>query len=161
MGDNGKAKRKKNGRPKADKAISKKLIKAEAIKADGSPSKMAEALGISPQTADKHLEKKDIQKAVLSARNRAIKKAGLTRIRAYRQLANQLSAKKAGEIIVRKKSKLAMVPDYQAQDSARKDYLKVIGDYQDDTPTDDEGKVIPFLVLLPMRLPEPKKAIGV
>ena len=160
-GDNGKPKRKKHGRPKGGKGVSKKLIKTKAIEHDGSPSAMAEDLGISPATAHKHLEKPDIKKAVLSARAKAIKKAGLTRVKAYRQLADQLTAKKAGEIITKNgKVKDKMIPDYPARDSARKDFLKILGDYTDDTPTDPEGKVIPFIILLPQVSIEPAPPKG-
>lgn len=160
MEKNVKLKRKKHGRPRAGKGISEKLLKTVAIKADGSPTAMAEELGISQQTASKHLEKPKIKKAILSARARAIKAAGLSRVKAYRQMANQMSAKKAGEVITgrgkTKKVESSMISDWPAQDAARKDFLKILGDYTDDTPTDPEGKVIPFIVLLPQVLVEPK-----
>lgn len=151
----GKGKVTKKKKKPGPKGTTDKTLQKAAIKADGSPTKMGKELGITPQSAHQHLQKPKIKKAVLTARARAIKAAGLTRIKAYKQLANQLSAKEAGEIIVRGKVKHKMIPNWQAQDAARKDFLKIMGDYTDDTPTDDGGKIIPFVVILPEVNKEP------
>jgi len=137
-GSNGKPKiprRKKNGRPKAGSEVSKKLAKVSAIKHDGNAAAMAKDLGISPEAALKHLKKPEVKAVVHSARQIAIKKAGLSRNRAYAQMSRQMKATKAGEIITGKgKNKtveVAMVPDWLEQDKARKDFLKIVGDYTD------------------------------
>lgn len=153
---NGKLRKRKRGRPKAGTGVSKKLLKTMAIKHNGSPAAVAKELNIAEPTAAKHLKKPEIKKVVLSARAKAIRKAGLTRLRAYKQMARQLDAKKAGEIIIGKNVLSRMVPDYPAQDAARKDFLKIMGDYTDDILTDPEGKVIPFIILLPQVAIEPK-----
>jgi len=156
-GGNGKLKKRKRGRPKAGEGVSKKLTKSAAIESDGSATKMAKKLGITKQSAQHHLQKPEIKKAVLTARGQAIRAAKLSRTRAYKQLSRQLDAKKSGEIIVKGgKIRGKMVPDWPAQDSARKDLLKVFGDYTDDTLGDLEGKAIPFIILLPHVLIEPK-----
>ena len=91
---NGKPKR-KNGRPKSGEQLSKKLILAEAVKADGAPVKMAVALGVTPQTADRHLDNPTVKKAVLDARARALKRAGITLEKTFCKIGKNLR-KQAG-----------------------------------------------------------------
>src|SRR3990167_1129884 len=74
---NGKPKR-KTGRPKGGNGISKKLLKAVAVKQDVCSTAVAEVLGVTKQTAYKHLQKTDVKNAVIDARERALKKAGIT-----------------------------------------------------------------------------------
>lgn len=77
---------------KAKKGLTKETLQAAAVKSDGSPTKMAKILGVSKPTAHQHLQKPDIKKLVLDEREKALKKAGLTRVRAYKRVKEALDA---------------------------------------------------------------------
>jgi len=124
---NGKHLKKKGGRPKKENSLPKILIQSEAVKADGSPTKMADALGITPQSAEHHLNKPEIQELIEDARSKALKKAGITREKAYKRLAEGMDANATttyeGEIIESKN-----VPDYKERRENTKIALMLIGD---------------------------------
>lgn len=82
-----------NGKKPHHKGITKKLLKATAIKYDGKPTKVAKALGIKEPTAHRHLQKPDIKAAVLQSREDALIEAKLTRVEAYKEIKSALKAK--------------------------------------------------------------------
>lgn len=77
---------------KKSNQTSKTLIKKAAIKADGSPTKMAEILGVTPGTAHHHLKKPSVQKALQTAQERAMKAVDITRKGVYGRLKEGLDA---------------------------------------------------------------------
>lgn len=144
----------KNGRPKAENALSKKLIKAEAVKSDGSPTALARALNISPQSAHKHLQKPEIKKAVLSEREAALRRAGITRLRVYRTIGEGLDATKIVGYDEVKKEPI-VVTDFKERRETGKLCAQLFGDLS----PDNSGNLppAPFLIFLP----PPKEVIDV
>lgn len=145
---NGKVKRKR-GRPKSKDALSTKLIQTEAVKADGSPTKMAKALGIAPQTADKHLKKPEIKAVVLTAREKAMKAAGLTREEAYLALRAGLGANATAsyEGVV---TESLGVPDYKER---RQSAQAILGAYGDLKEVDTDKVPVIFNFYIPEKKP--------
>lgn len=136
----------KNGRPKALEARSKKLIKVTAVKTDGSPTAMAKTLNISPAAAQKHLNKPEIKKAVLSARELALKQAGITRLRVYKAIGAGLDATKViGYDQIEKKP--ILVTDYKERRETGKLCAQLFQDLMPDNANTLPPQ--PFLIFLP------------
>jgi DNA-binding transcriptional ArsR family regulator len=125
---NGKHKR-KNGRPKSGDELSAKLIKVKAVQADGSPTKFAEATGMTPPAALKHLRKPEVQAAVLSAREKALKAAGISRALVYGKIKEGLEAKIyssfEGEVFE------SRFPDNKERRQTAETILKLFGDLEE------------------------------
>src|SRR3989304_2535500 len=84
--------KRKGGRPKGG-GVGKKLVLISAVKNDGKPCKVAEDLGITPECALKHLQKPEVKNAVLDARERALKKAGITLEKTFCKIGDNLRKK--------------------------------------------------------------------
>lgn len=134
----------KSGQPRKGKSLSKKLIQTEAVKADGSPTKMADALGIAPQTAHKHLQKPKIQKAIQTAREQALEKAKISREHIYKRLKEGTDATLVTVRLdgVPKKTK---APDYKE----RRENVKIALQLFDDLKKDGEGGEGAVIVNMP------------
>lgn len=74
------------------KGLSDSVLKKAAIKSDGSPTKMAKILDVTPQTAYHHLQKPEIKKIILTEREKALKQSRLSRVKAYRRIDQALDA---------------------------------------------------------------------
>lgn len=85
---NGKHNINKNGK----KSTSNEIVQTAAIKSNGSPTKMSKLLGITKSTASHHLQKPEIKKLVLDEREKALKKAGISRVRVYKKINANLDA---------------------------------------------------------------------
>lgn len=140
------------GRPKPGTGISKKLLQTAAIKADGSPSIMAKELGITHQTASKHLQKPNLKKAVLSAREKALAKAQISREHIYKRLKEGTDAKL---ITVRWDgvAKKSMMPDYKE----RRENVKIALQLFDDLKKDGEGGEGTIINIMPAILVDGKE----
>ena len=131
----------RNGKRQQGKhaGLSDKIVKAEAVKADGSPTKMAKALGVTPQTAQHHLQKPKIQNAIMAARKRALKAAGITREKAYGRIADGMNANVVA--IYEGWAAESNAPDYKERREATKLALQLLGDLDKDGEG-NEGAVI-------------------
>ena len=104
------------------------MLKAVAVKADGNSAKMGKALGIAQQSAYKQLQKPSVKKAVLSAREKALKKAGLTLNKAYQKIADGM---KAGVVVTNGKTATeTKAPDYKERREHTKIALQAMGELQ-------------------------------
>jgi predicted transcriptional regulator len=105
---------------KTAKVKAKKLIKVY-VKNDFNQSKTAKELGVTQPCISDRLSKAPVQEALQDIINRCLDKAGITKEKVYKQLDNQLSAKR----------KLALSneeeDDWNSQDKARKDALTLMG----------------------------------
>ena len=144
-GNNGKKRRSKRGRPTKGNGVSKKRLKAEAIKADGQAPLMAENLGIAQSTAYAHLQKPEIQNAIQKERDRALAKANLTRERAFQKVSDGMNA---GTIVTsyRGSAKETKAPDYKERREHTKIALQLIGELNQ---KDDQGGGGGITVIMP------------
>lgn len=74
------------------KKVTKAGLKAAAVISNGSPTKMAKLLEISPSTAYQHLKKPELNNLVSSERAAALKKVGITRLLVYGKIKKNLSS---------------------------------------------------------------------
>lgn len=121
-----KAKR-KNGRPKKGGEVQKKFLMVAAVKHDGKAKEIAKTLGISRQAVCKHLKKPEIKSLVEDSRALALKKAKISRARAYKKIAEGMEAMAIssyeGNVYISKK-----VPDYKERREHTKIALQLLGD---------------------------------
>lgn len=83
----------KNINIKAKKGLTNGDVQAAAVKADASPTKMAKILHIKKSTAHQYLQKPEIKKLVLDAREKALKASGLSLTKAFKRVDEALDAK--------------------------------------------------------------------
>lgn len=109
---------------------SKTLIKKAAIQADGSPTKMAEILGVTPSTAHHHLKKPSVQKAIQTAQEKALASSHITRKRVYDRLSTKLDSRLV--TTYEGYAKESDAPDHKAQQKAIETALQLFGDLKKD-----------------------------
>lgn len=97
-----------------------KLVKA-LNKHNGNETKVAKELGVTPQAINDRKKQPAVQEALQDVINSCLKKAGITKEKVYKQLNNQLSAKKKFALTDEQED------DWNSQDKARKDALTLMG----------------------------------
>lgn len=125
-----------------------KLLKS-ILKNEGNQSKTAKDLGIAQQSVSRRLvNNPHLKKAVLNAREQALKEAGLTRPVIYKTIARHIKAKQY--VIIDGIAKVTKAPDYQTQKDAYRTSLHLMRDLKDDTnetPASSIGNIV-FNILM-------------
>lgn len=121
----------------------KELIKV-AIKNDGHTYNTAKELGISHQAVHQRINKNpNLKKAVLNAREQALKAAGLSRSKVYKSLAEGLKAKVV--VIHEGKASETKIPDHNVRHKYGNTVLQLYRDLKDEdnqTPISSIGALV-------------------
>ena len=133
--------------PMPTKHLTKAIILKKVVEADGSPTKLGPMLGITPQAAKFQIHKPDAQKVLAIAREKALKKAGITRGAVFKVIGDGLKANVVatfeGQAIE------SDAPDYKERREAAKLGLQLIGELKED---ENPGQVQPLVqIFLPQR----------
>lgn len=159
--NNGNKRRKKTGRPKASEQVNNNLIKSKAIEHDGSPTAVANALGISPATACKRIKNnKDIQQTLQRIRAKCLRKSGASLLKTYKRVAEGLDATKtiSANVIAPDGEGMADahsmtkdfidVPDFKERRESSKLCLQLHGHLNDDKDKDKDSLAPPVMMPL-------------
>lgn len=145
--------KKKNPRG-GQRGLKKKDVIVAAVKADGSPKKMADKLGISKPTAFQYLQQEDVKEAVLTARDKALKEAGIELNKVFKVIAAGMEATKVISCNVIAPSGEEMleahgttkdfidVVDYKERRESAKLCAQLLGEFKDSKESEGSGKVV-------------------
>lgn len=114
-------------RPETAKLRAAKLVKSLS-KHNGNQTEVAKELGVTKQAISDRLSNPVVKETIQETINRCLAKAGITEERVYGQLSKQLDAKETG---IDENGNPIYRDDFNSQDKARKDALKLMGHSKD------------------------------